>query len=203
MTVTGEVAEPPAKRQRQDPEKFPQRRECPYLGTINRNLLDFDFEKVCSISLTGEAVYMDLVDGKYFQGRGKHTLAYQHALEKGHYVWMNVHDGKVYCIPDGYEVVDKSLEDIKYNLNPAFEEEEIENMSVKVRFAKALDGSDFIPGCIGLNNIKNSDYQNVVVQMLMQVIPLRNFLLAYESPKEKKKDPVLSCIAELSRKVYN
>ena len=33
-----------------------------------------------------------------------------HALEKGHYVWMNAADGKVYCIPDGYEVVDKSLE---------------------------------------------------------------------------------------------
>ena len=33
-----------------------------------------------------------------------------HALEKGHYVWMNAVDGKVYCIPDGYEVVDKSLE---------------------------------------------------------------------------------------------
>ena len=57
--------------------------------------------------------------------------------EKGHYVWMNAVDGKVYCIPDGYEVVDKSLEagypqvpraldvvavgeDIKYNLNPVF-----------------------------------------------------------------------------------
>ena len=69
-------------------------------------------------------------------------------MEKGHYVWMNAADGKVYCIPDGYEVVDKSLEardmpafffggvrhehimtliqlvqDIKYNLHPNFDEE--------------------------------------------------------------------------------
>merc|ERR1719235_108426 len=206
--------EPPAKRPRADggegvgessrlAGRVPQRTDCPYLGTINRNLLDFDFEKVCTISLKGENVYMDLVDGNYFQGRGRHTLAYQHALAKGHYVWMNVYDGRVYCIPDGYEVVDKSLEDIKFNLNPKFEEEEIEQMSVKVRYSKALDGTDFIPGCVGLNNIKNSDYQNVVVQCLCQVIPLRNFLLAYEPPKERKKDPVLSSLADLVRKMYN
>mmetsp|Transcript_8000 Transcript_8000/g.22516 ORF Transcript_8000/g.22516 Transcript_8000/m.22516 type:complete len:519 (+) Transcript_8000:108-1664(+) len=184
-------------------KEVPQRIDCPYLGTINRHVLDFDFEKLCSVSLSGENVYVDLVDGKYFQGRGKETHAYRHALEKGHYVWMNVIDGKVYCIPDGYEVVDKSLEDIKYNLAPSFDEEDIEQMSLKVRYAKALDGTDYIPGCIGLNNISYSDYQNVVVQCLCQVIPLRNFLLAYEPPKEKKPDPVLTTLAHLLRKMYN
>lgn len=181
----------------------PQRIDCPYLGTINRHVLDFDFEKLCCASLSGENVYVDLVDGKYFQGRGKETHAYRHALEKGHYVWMNVLDGKVYCIPDQYEVVDKSLEDIKYNLAPLYDEDEIEQMSVKVRYAKALDGTDYIPGCIGLNNICASDYQNVIVQCLCQVIPLRNMLLAYEPPLEKKRDPVLSALADLVRKMYN
>ncbi len=70
-----------------------RRRDCPYLGSINRNVLDFDFEKVCSVGLSGQNVYVDLVDGKYFQGRGKGTLAYKHALEKAHYVWMNLSDG--------------------------------------------------------------------------------------------------------------
>lgn len=180
-----------------------KRTDCPYLGTINRHVLDFDFEKLCSISLSGDNVYVDLVDGKYFQGRGRSTHAHRHALEKQHFVWMNVIDGKVYCIPDGYEVVDKSLEDIKYNLNPTFDEDEIEQMTTRVRYAKALDGTDYIPGCIGLNNIKASDYENVVVQCICQVIPLRNFLLAYEPPKERKKDPVLSSLAETVRKMYN
>jgi len=183
--------------------EVPQRQDCPYLGTINRHVLDFDFENLCSVSLSGENVYVDLVDGKYYQGRGKETHAHRHALEKGHYVWMNVVDGKVYCIPDGYEVADKSLEDIKFNLYPVFDEQEIEDMSIKVRYAKALDGTDYIPGCIGLNNICNSDYQNVVVQMLCQIIPLRNYLLAYQPPKERKRDPVLSTLAELTRKMYN
>ncbi|CAK0884454.1 unnamed protein product, partial [Prorocentrum cordatum] len=189
-----------ARRARAD---VAQRTDCPYLGTINRHVLDFDFEKLCCVSLSGENVYVDLVDGKYFQGRGKETHAYRHALEKGHYVWMNVVDGKVFCIPDGYEVVDKSLEDIKFNLHPLFDEEEILQTSTKVRYAKALDGTDYIPGCIGLNNICSSDYQNVVVQCLCQVIPLRNMLLGYLAPKEKKADPVLSSLADLMRKMYN
>ncbi|CAK9078961.1 U4/U6.U5 tri-snRNP-associated protein 2 (Inactive ubiquitin-specific peptidase 39) (SAD1 homolog) (U4/U6.U5 tri-snRNP-associated 65 kDa protein) (65K) [Durusdinium trenchii] len=164
------------------------------------------------MTLSGENVYCDLVDGKFFQGRGKDTPAYRHALEKGHYVWMNSADGKVFCIPDGYEVVDKSLEDtagdrgehdIKYNLHPNFDEEEIEFMSTRVRYSKALDGTDYIPGCIGLNNIQDSDYQNVIIQMLCTVIPLRNYLLGYQPPSERKPDPVLATIAQLFRKMYN
>ena len=32
-------------------------KQCPYLDTINRHLLDFDFEKLCSVSLTRINVY--------------------------------------------------------------------------------------------------------------------------------------------------
>lgn len=49
--------------------KFDDRsRHCPYLDTINRGVLDFDFEKLCSISLSKINVYACLVCGKYFQG---------------------------------------------------------------------------------------------------------------------------------------
>jgi len=43
-------------------------RHCPYLDTINRSVLDFDFEKLCSISLSHINAYACLVCGKYFQG---------------------------------------------------------------------------------------------------------------------------------------
>ena len=39
-----------------------------YLESVNRNMLDFDFEKLCSISLTNLNVYGCLTCGKYFQG---------------------------------------------------------------------------------------------------------------------------------------
>lgn len=46
-------------------------RHCPYLDTINRVVLDFDFEKLCSISLSKINVYACLVCGKYFQGKNQ------------------------------------------------------------------------------------------------------------------------------------
>jgi U4/U6.U5 tri-snRNP-associated protein 2 len=39
-----------------------------WLDTIRRDILDFDFEKLCSVSLTNVNVYACLVCGKYFQG---------------------------------------------------------------------------------------------------------------------------------------
>jgi hypothetical protein len=41
--------------------------DCPYLDTISRQNLDFDFEKCCSVSLSPVNVYACLVCGKYFQ----------------------------------------------------------------------------------------------------------------------------------------
>ena len=49
-------------------------RLCPYLDTINRTVLDFDFEKLCSVSLTRINVYACLVCGKYFQGNYENKL---------------------------------------------------------------------------------------------------------------------------------
>ena len=48
--------------------EHPLSRNCPYLDTINRSILDFDFEKLCTVSLSNNNVYACLVCGKYFQG---------------------------------------------------------------------------------------------------------------------------------------
>jgi len=39
-----------------------------YLETVDRHKLDFDFEKLCSVSLSNLNVYGCLSCGKYFQG---------------------------------------------------------------------------------------------------------------------------------------
>ncbi|CAM9920234.1 unnamed protein product, partial [Choristocarpus tenellus] len=95
-------------------------RKCPYLDTINRNVLDFDFEKLCSISLSNQNVYACLVCGKYFQGRGRNTHAFTHSVQHAHHVFINLETCRIYCLPDGYEVVDSSLEDVKRALEPRF-----------------------------------------------------------------------------------
>lgn len=63
--------------------KKEERMKCPYLDTVNRQLLDFDMEKVCSVTLSNLNVYCCLICGKYFQGRGKSTPAYTHSVASG------------------------------------------------------------------------------------------------------------------------
>jgi len=83
--------------------------QCPYLDTIDRSVLDFDFEKLCSVSLSRINVYACLICGKYFQGRGPSTHAYVHSVGDFHHVYLNLHTLKFYCLPDNYEVIGKSI----------------------------------------------------------------------------------------------
>lgn len=54
------------------------------------------------------------------QGRGLHTHAFTHAMEHDHHVFMKLEDGTVWCLPDGYQVEDRSLDVIRYVLNPLY-----------------------------------------------------------------------------------
>jgi len=62
---------------------------------INRSVLDFDFERLCSVSLSNINVYACLVCGKYFQGRGKSSHAYAHSIHDDHHVFINLQTLKV------------------------------------------------------------------------------------------------------------
>ena len=129
-------------------------RQCPYLDTIDRGLLDFDFEKLCSVSLSRINCYACLVCGKYFQGRGSNTHAYTHSVSDNHRVFLNLETKKFYCLPDNYQVIDASLGDILYVLNPTFTPELIQRLATSSKEARAYDGTKYIPGVVGLNNIK-------------------------------------------------
>ncbi len=73
----------------------PERVADLYLDTVNRTALDFDFEKVCSISLSNLNVYGCLVCGKYFQGRSKKSPAYAHSISNDHHVFINLESTQV------------------------------------------------------------------------------------------------------------
>jgi U4/U6.U5 tri-snRNP-associated protein 2 len=76
--------------------------ECPYLDTINKKMLEFDFEKVCCETLTNLNVYCCLICGKFYQGieknylnkkkkgRGKNTPADYHSFQLEHHIFMNL-----------------------------------------------------------------------------------------------------------------
>ncbi|KAK9845987.1 hypothetical protein WJX81_007744 [Elliptochloris bilobata] len=176
--------------------------ECPYLDTISRQNLDFDFEKCCSVSLSPINVYACLVCGKYFQGRGQHTYAFTHGLETGHHMFMKLVDGRVYCLPEGYEVEDRSLDAIRYVLNPMFTPAQVAELDRDRRWVRALDGTEYMPGLVGLNNMKANDYANVVVQALARVTPLRDFFLL-PANYAACRSPLVQRFGELLRKAWN
>ncbi|KAM0335687.1 hypothetical protein ACHAQA_000737 [Verticillium albo-atrum] len=171
-----------------------------YLDTIDRNVLDFDFEKLCSISLSNINVYACLVCGRYYQGRGPKSHAYFHALDENHHVYINMQTQKVYVLPEGYEVKSKSLDDIKYVSDPRYTKQEVMELDRKSQPAWTLAGKEYAPGFVGMNNLKENDYLNVILQALSHVAPLRNYFLLedFTSRSELAKRTSI-----LVRKIWN
>ncbi len=117
-----------------------------YLDTINRSVLDFDFEKLCSVTLSNINVYACLACGKYYQGRGPKSHAYFHALEVVHHVYVNMQTKRVYVLPEGYEVKSKSLEDIKFVVDPQLSREEVGKLDKEAKDAWDINGKRYRPG---------------------------------------------------------
>ncbi|KAI9306643.1 hypothetical protein BJ944DRAFT_159532 [Cunninghamella echinulata] len=173
-----------------------------YLDTIDRHMLDFDFEKVCSVSLLNINVYACLVCGKYFQGRGKSSHAYFHSMHRDHHVFLNLHTLKVYILPDGYEVDDPSLNDIKYVLNPILTRQQVAALDQNITPSYDLNNKKYIPGFVGLNNIKANDYVNVVIQALVHIPSFRDFFILEEFEKQARSQLVIR-FGTLVRKMWN
>ncbi|KAF9940002.1 hypothetical protein BGZ65_008582 [Modicella reniformis] len=144
-----------------------------YLDTIQRYMLDFDFEKVCSVSLSNLNVYACLVCGKYFQ---------------------------VYILPDSYEVTDSSLDDIKYVLDPRFTPAQVEALDKSLSQSYDLNRKPYLPGFTGLNNVKANDYVNVVIQVLAHVPPIRNYFMLQNFDDRSE---LVKRFSTLVRKIWN
>ncbi|KAJ3197158.1 hypothetical protein HK101_005675 [Irineochytrium annulatum] len=171
-----------------------------FLETINRHMLDFDFEKLCSVSLSNLNVYACLVCGKYFQGRGPSSHAYFHSVQEDHHVFINLESLKAYILPDGYEVRDSSLADIKYVLNPTYTPTQVANIDKASSYSYDLNNKRFLPGFVGLNNIKANDYVNVVIQALTHVQPLRDFFLKEDLSSYSE---LVKRFGMLTKKIWN
>nr|GMD99639.1 U4/U6.U5 tri-snRNP-associated protein 2-like [Ipomoea batatas] len=67
---------------------------------------------------------------------------------------------KIYCLPDGYEVIDSSLDDIRYVLNPRFSLKQVEQLDNSTQWSRALDGSDYLPWNVNfpVKNLELKDY---------------------------------------------
>ena len=110
----------------------------------------------------------------------------------------------MYVLPDGYLVSDPSLEDISFVLAPSFSKASLANLSTSAHLTKPsydLSSNPYIPGYIGLNNMKRNDYMNVVIHSLLHIPPLRDYLLL--SKFHGKESELLKRFAALAKKVWN
>jgi len=183
-----------------------------YLDTVNRSMLEFDFEKVCSVTVSNLNVYGCLVCGKYFSGRGKSTPAYAHSLDQDHHVYINLQTLKVYILPENYEVKSAALDDIKYVVNPKFTKEQVVKMDKNNEEKYTLANDKYLPGMIGLtpfltssgfmgiNNLKANDYMNVIIQLLTHVPPLRNFFILENL---EGRSELVKRFSLITRKIWN
>ena len=107
----------------------------------------------------------------------------------------------VYVLPEGYEVRNKSLDDIKYVVDPKFTQEDVKKLDRVPKESADLSNKRYRPGFVGMNNIKANDYLNVVVQALSHVAPLRNFFLLHSFAQNSPQLPVR--FSTLVRKIWN
>mmetsp|Transcript_23668 Transcript_23668/g.56050 ORF Transcript_23668/g.56050 Transcript_23668/m.56050 type:complete len:611 (-) Transcript_23668:1528-3360(-) len=219
-----DMSEDDVSKSNNEPD-VPAALSCPYLDTIQRSILDFDFEPSCSISLeTGPHIYACLVCGKFFRGKGQHTPLYTHAVNEGHFVYMHLFKGTFHCLPDDYEIKDSSLSDISAASHPTFTEDEIQKIDSNTGLARDLFGRRYLPGFIGLNNLSKTDYISSTIQALAHVRPLRDYFLRlshkdlfvstndtgkkHKKKSKKKKPPhrmsdLVQCFGELIRKMWS
>ncbi|KAH3685694.1 hypothetical protein WICPIJ_003335 [Wickerhamomyces pijperi] len=172
-----------------------------YLDTVNRKNLDFDFEKICCVTLSPSNVYCCLTCGKYFQGRSVNSPCFAHSINDNHHIFISFSNLKVYCLPENYEIK-TSLDDIKFQINPKYSEVDVNLLqSGKLGTGTDLDGTEYTQSVIGMNNIKGNDYTNVILQALIHIPKIRDFFLLKDHSEESNE--LLKRFSIIVKKMYS
>ena len=123
-------------------------------------------------------------------------------MQEDHHVFLNTETKKFYCLPDNYEIVDHSLEDIKMALDPEFTPESIKKLDSNTMHYRVPTGDEYLPGEMGMNVVDNADYVNVVVQALSHVTPIRDFFLI-PANYSYTSNPLVHSFGVLIRKLWS
>ncbi|PBL00370.1 cysteine proteinase [Armillaria gallica] len=111
------------------------------------------------------------------------------------------------CTSSGYPVSDSdpSLDDIAYVLHPTSTKSSLPptpSQPPPTKPAYDLASNAYVPGYVGLNNIKHSGHMNVIIHALLHISPLRDALLL--SPTNSKNGSELTRrFSALAKKLWN
>lgn len=101
---------------------------------------------------------------------------------------------------------DPSLNDILAVLHPRFKSSFLPALSSLPNPSYTLDSKSFLPGYVGLNNMKEHDYLNVILQLFLHVPPIRTFFLDPNSPQlqdSARPTELVKRLADLCRRLWN
>lgn len=91
-------------------------------------------------------------------------------------------------------------------MKPTFSDEEIRQIDTSTKKSIAFDGTAYLPGIVGMNNIKANDYCNVILQALSNVKTIRDYFLKESNSDVISQDHsslLLQRFGELLRKLWN
>lgn len=154
-----------------------------YIRTINKNLLNFDKKIVCKVTLSETNIYCCLSCGIYLQGLSVSSPCYRHSIESDHHLFLKCDNCTFYILPKKNEVRTSSFKILKNILNsfePKYNEEDLKNFCEK---SYSLNNERYYIGYVGLNQVYGFNCQNVVLQALSHIDPIKNFYLLLPNDK--------------------
>lgn len=180
-----------------------------YLETVNVNDLNFDYDKICLVTLSDVNVYCCLCCGKYVQGRSKQLPAYLHSVNNDHHVFINMESLKVFILPENKEICSvengssssgiKVIDNIRYAIDPKYTARDLKHPQT---LSITADGKRYLTGYIGLNSNTKNNLINVIFQILSHVLPVRDYYLL-EKEKENGDGELSKKFGLIVRKIWS
>lgn len=109
----------------------------------------------------------------------------------------------MFVLPDGYEVDDASLADIKSLLYPRFTPQLLKRIDSSLSPSLDLAERPYYPGFVGLNNMKHNSFMNACLHLLLHVPPLRDYFILDPLPSSSSTSELVRRFGMLARKLWN
>mgnify|MGYP003365504717 CR=1 FL=1 len=180
------------------------------IQTINNKKLDFDSERICSITLSKLNIYGCLTCGKFFKGFSERSPTFLHSINENHRLFISLNNiqNNVVILPDEIEINDatplskpdrKLIQNIIFATNPTYDKNLIQSFPQKCH--DCTQNQLYYNGYVGLNKSISNDitYINVLIQLLAHIVPIRDYFLFYKS----STDTLIGKISTIIKKIWS
>ena len=181
--------------------------EPDYIRFINKKKLDFDSQKVCSVTLSPLNVYCCLTCGKYFSGRAARTPAFLHSVNFNHPLFVNVSTLGFYLLPQNIKIdsgscKSKLLADIRFAIYPIYTPESIAKFPL--RCTDLINEKSYIQGFVGMSELQSNkiDHINVILLAMAHIQPVRDYLLLLDS-RHGNCSEIISKLSLIIKKLWS